>query len=85
MKIIKGKVLVKVLPNEVKKIGNLTIPDESYSENEEKAEVILANVYDDAPIEVGDKIIIHKGIGQKVKFEGEEYRLVNASEILIIY
>lgn len=35
-------------------------------------------------VEVGNKVLINNGAGQKVKFDGQDYVLVRESEILMV-
>ena len=35
-------------------------------------------------VEVGNKVLINNGAGQKVKFDGQDYFLVRESEILMV-
>ncbi len=38
----------------------------------------------DVYVEVGNKVLINNGAGQKVKFDGQDYFLVRESEILMV-
>lgn len=93
MKIIEGKVLLEIKPQEPenKVLGGIVMPSEySKSGKFEKGTVILANT-PGLDIKEGDTVIIQRGSGQEFSLPTEigrkegKVRLISQCEIILIY
>ena len=85
MKTTSTKILVTPIEAEVKTNDlGLTLPDNYSMQGLEKVGVIYSG--DEVKgVEVGNTLLIYKGAGTKV-LEGEnEYRVINVTDIVIIY
>ncbi|MFN3699307.1 MAG: co-chaperone GroES [Dictyoglomus sp.] len=78
---LEDRILVKVLREEEKTPSGIILPDVA-KEKPQIAEVI--EVGDDESIKVkrGDKIIFAKYSGTEIKIDGEDYLILNKSDIL---
>lgn len=64
------------------KLGNLVIPTSS---NEyDIVEVLSVGDQVNSPIEIGNTLLIYPGAGKKIKVDGEDFRVVNISEVIAI-
>ena len=86
MKVLKDRVLVSVIETEATKKtkSGLSIPV-SYLDNGdlEKAIVIyVGNGVED--LEKGDEVFLYKGAGKEFKIDGEKYRTVTVSDIVVV-
>jgi chaperonin GroES len=85
------RVLVKAVEEEETQQGGIIIPD-SAKEKPQKAEVIAlgtGKTDDDGKkvpfeVEVGDQVLTSKYGGTEIKLDGEEYKILNASDILAV-
>jgi chaperonin GroES len=85
------RVLVKAVEEEETQQGGIIIPD-SAKEKPQKAEVIAlgtGKTDDDGKkvpfeVEVGDQVLTSKYGGTEIKLDGEEYKILNASDILVV-
>ncbi len=86
------KVLIKELQVEAQTASGIIIPDTAKEASQEYEVVAVGpGKYDkgelvpmDASIKVGAKILVSKYGGDEFKYEGEEYKLVGASDILAV-
>ena len=81
-----ARVLIKKLEAEEKTSGGIILTS-SAKEKPQMAEVLEVGpgTKDEAmELRVGDKVIFAKYAGTDVKFDGEEYTLMNQSDILAI-
>lgn len=79
-----ARVLIKKLEAEEKTSGGIILTS-SAKEKPQMAEVLEVGpgTKDEAmELRVGDKVIFAKSAGTDVKFDGEEYTLMNQSDIL---
>jgi co-chaperonin GroES (HSP10) len=83
MKAVDNRVLIKSkkLENATVKIGNFEIPADA---NEYEIAEIVSVGPDVKGIEAGDTAYIYIGSGHQFHHEGEEYRVISTSEILVI-
>ncbi|MDT8388877.1 MAG: co-chaperone GroES [Lentisphaeria bacterium] len=86
------RVLVKAIEEEKEvALGGIIIPD-SAKEKPQEAEVIAlgtGKTDDDGKkvpfeVKVGDKVLTSKYGGTEIKLDGEEYKILNASDILAV-
>lgn len=83
MKVIKSNVLCKEIKSDspMTKVNGFVIPDSQKDYLE--AEVIC---YGDevTGLSVGDRIYVYPGAGKKLEIDGEDYRVINISEVIVI-
>lgn len=86
MKVIKSNVLCKEIKSDspVTKVGGFVIPDDQKEYREAEVVSIGEEVEKDREIKVGDKVYIYPNAGKKININGEDYRIVNVSEIIIV-
>lgn len=86
------RVLVKAIEEEKEvALGGIIIPD-SAKEKPQEAEVVAlgtGKTDDDGKkvpfeVKVGDKVLTSKYGGTEIKIDGEEYKILNASDILAV-
>lgn len=85
-KVLAGKVLVKPVEAETKTASGIIIPD-SAKEKPLKGKVVLVGAAKkDETVEVkeGDLVLYGKYSGQELHIDGDDYLLVNQSDILYI-
>ncbi len=80
---IDDRVLVKQVEEEEEKVGNIYIPDTA-KERPQMGEIIAVGTDEDIKnlFKVGEKIIYAKYGGTEVKYKGEEYIILQRSDIL---
>ena len=85
-KILAGKVLVKPDEAESKTASGLFIPDSAQEKPRKGVVVLVGAAKKDEPMEVkaGDLVLYSKFGGQGLTIEGEEYLLINQSDIIFI-
>lgn len=83
MKAVDNRVVIKIQKSEgaVTKIGNIEIPDNA---NEYETAEIVSVGPNVQGIEVGEKAYVYTGSGKKFRYNGEEYRTISLSEIIVI-
>lgn len=82
MKVIKSNVLCKEIKSEsVTKIGGFIVPDDQKDYKE--AEVVSVGE-EVVGVNKGDRIFIYPNSGKKITVNGEDYRVINVSEVIII-
>lgn len=83
MKVLDARVLLKIeeLEAPVTKIGDIEIKEEK--PQWEKGEVIEFGE-NCTGLEKGDKVFIYPGSGKSVKVDGQDYRVVSSSEIIVV-
>jgi len=93
LKPVDERVVIKPQKDEEKKIGSIIIPDTASKERPQIGHVIA--VGDDVPkkeggktlsqiLKVGDKVVFSKYGGTEIKFDEEEYLIVQRGDILAI-
>jgi len=90
IKPLEDRVLIKTQEEEKKSEGGILLPGSSNNAETVVGEVIAVGPGTRTPqgeliptgIETGSKVIFYKHAGTKIKSEGEEYVIVNASELL---
>ena len=85
-KILAGKVLVKPAEAESKTASGLFIPDSAQEKPRKGVVVLVGAAKKDEPMEVkvGDEILYSKFGGQELVIDGEDYLLINQSDIIFI-
>ena len=91
LKPLEDKIVVKPAPAETKTASGLVIPD-SAKEKPQQGEVLAVGPgrRDDkgeripVDVKVGDKVLYSKYGGTEVHFDGEDYLLVSARDLLAI-
>ncbi len=85
-KVLAGKVLVKPVPAETKTQSGIIIPD-SAKEKPLKGTVVLVGAAkkDEAvEVKVGDTVLYGKYSGTELQIDGEDYLLINQSDVLYV-
>lgn len=85
MKTISNRILVT--PKETEKTKNelgLTLPDEYKIQGLEKVSVIYSGE-DVKNVSPGNTLLIYQGSGTKFTEDGKDYRVINVTDIVIIY
>lgn len=85
-KVLAGKVLVKPVAAETKTQSGIIIPD-SAKEKPLKGTVVLVGAAkkDEAvEVKVGDTVLYGKYSGTELQIDGEDYLLINQSDILYV-
>ena len=80
------RVVVKVQEAETKTKSGIYIPD-SAKEKPQRGEIVAAGKGtkdEEMELKVGDVVLYGKYAGTKVEFDGEEYLIMNQSDILAI-
>ncbi len=81
MKVINSNILLKVEKGATMKIGGLEVPADA-------REYEVGNVYSVGEkvegIKEGDKIYFYSGSGKRFTQDGEEYRVINSSEVIVV-
>ena len=85
IKPLDDRVLIKSLPEEEKTSGGIIIPD-SAKEKPRVAEVIAVGTDEELQeiIKVGMKVLFGKYSGEEIKVDGDDYTLLQRSDILAI-
>lgn len=85
MKVLKSNVLCKEVEKSkespIAKIGNFVIPD---SEREYIECEVISVGEEVTGLTAGDKVYIYPKSGKEVSVNGEKYRVVNISEIILV-
>ena len=85
-KVLAGKVLVKPVAAETKTQSGIIIPD-SVKEKPLKGTVVLVGAAkkDEAvEVNVGDTVLYGKYSGTELQIDGEDYLLINQSDVLYV-
>ncbi len=85
-KVLAGKVLVKPVAAETKTQSGIIIPD-SAKEKPLKGTVVLVGAAkkDEAvEVKVGDTVLYGKYSGTELQIDGEDYLLINQSDVLYV-
>ncbi len=85
-KVLAGKVLVKPVAAETKTLSGIIIPD-SAKEKPLKGTVVLVGAAkkDEAvEVNVGDTVLYGKYSGTELQIDGEDYLLINQSDVLYV-
>ena len=77
------RVYLKVLPAEEKTSAGLLIPATA-QEKTNQGEVVALGDSDTIKVKAGDKVIYDKYAGTQIKEKGDDYILINYSDILAI-
>ncbi len=81
-----SRVVIKKLDAEEKTAGGIILTS-SAQEKPQMAEVVAVGPGtkdEDMELAAGDKVVFSKYAGTEVKFEGEEYTIMNQSDILAV-
>ena len=81
MKVIDSKILLKVRKGETQKMGGLEIPIDA--KEYEIGEVLSVGEKVDG-IKEGDIIYFYSGAGKYFTHEGEQYRVIVNSEVIVV-
>lgn len=85
-KVLAGKVLVKPVAAETKTQSGIIIPD-SAKEKPLKGTVVLvgaAKKDETVEVKVGDTVLYGKYSGTELQIDGEDYLLINQSDVLYV-
>lgn len=77
------RVCLKVLPAEEKTSSGLLIPATA-QEKTNQGEIVALGDSQEIKVKVGQKVIYDKYAGTQLKFNGEDYLLINYSDILAV-
>jgi chaperonin GroES len=85
-KILAGKVLVKPTPAETKTASGIIIVDSAKEKPLNGTVVLVGAAKKDEPVEVkeGDVVLYGKYAGTELNIDGEDYLLINQSDVLYI-
>ena len=81
MKAINSNILLKVEKGATMKIGGLEVPADAREYEVGKVESVGQDV---KGVEAGDTIYFYSGAGKKFNEAGEEYRVINSSEVIVV-
>lgn len=81
MKAINSNILLRVEKGATIKIGGLEVPADAREYEIGKVESVGSDVKDVKP---GDTIYFYSGSGKKFTNDGEEFRLINSSEVIVV-
>jgi len=85
-KILPGKILVKPQPAEEKTASGIIIPDSAKEKPQQGEVVLVGDSKQDEPMVVksGDVVLYGKYAGNELDIEGNDYLLMNQSDVLYI-
>lgn len=85
-KILAGKVLVKPTPAETKTASGIIIVDSAKEKPLNGTVVLVGAAKKDEPVEVkvGDVVLYGKYAGTELSIDGEDYLLINQSDVLYV-
>ncbi len=85
-KVLAGKVLVKPVEAETKTASGIIIPDSAKEKPLKGAVVLVGAAKKDETVEVkvGDVVLYGKYSGTELQIDGEDYLLINQSDILYV-
>ncbi len=85
-KVLSGKVLVKPVPAETKTLSGIIIPDSAKEKPLKGTVVLVGAAKKDEPVEVkvGDVVLYGKYSGTELQIDGEDYLLINQTDVLYI-
>ncbi|MDD3626903.1 MAG: co-chaperone GroES [bacterium] len=85
IKPLRDRVLIQQLEETPEKVGNLYVPDTA-KEKPQIGKVIAVGTDEDLQktVKAGDKIIYAKYGGTEIKYDGENYIILSADDILAI-
>ena len=84
LKPLKDRVVIQMVEQEEKTAGGLFLPTTA-QEKLQFAKVIATSEFtasEDRQVSVGDKVVFEKYSGTEVKYEGVEYLIVSAKDII---
>lgn len=81
MKAINSNILLKVEKGATMKIGGLEVPADAREYEIGKVESVGSDVKE---VKSGDTIYFYSGSGKKFTNDGEEFRLINSSEVIVV-
>ena len=81
MKVINSSILIKVERGATMKIGGLEVPAEA---REYEIGKVLSVGDKVTGVKEGDTIYFYSGSGKKFTNEGEEFRVINSSEVIVV-
>jgi chaperonin GroES len=85
-KVLAGKVLVKPTEAETKTASGIIIVDSAKEKPLNGVVVLVGAAKKDEPVEVavGDKVLYGKYAGTEINIDGEDYLLINQSDVLYV-
>lgn len=83
MKVIKSNILCREIKSEspTTKIGGFVVPNDQKDYMEAEVMSVGEEVKE---IKEGDRIYIYPNAGKKIDVHGENYRIINVSEVIIV-
>ncbi|MFZ5881639.1 MAG: co-chaperone GroES [Chloroflexota bacterium] len=76
-----SRVLIRPLEQESKTASGLLLP-ETAKEKPQTGEVIAVGTDEEIKVQAGDKVLFAKYSGTEIKFDGVDYLLMDANDIL---
>lgn len=85
-KVLAGKVLVKPVAAETKTQSGIIIPDSAKEKPLKGTVVLVGAAKEDEAVEVnvGDTVLYGKYSGTELQIDGEDYLLINQSDVLYV-
>ncbi len=83
IKLLGERLLIRVLKTEGTTQGGIVIPEAS---KQEKDEGYVMEAGKDVPVEIKwrDKIIFNKYAGETIRLDGEDFRIIEAKDVMAI-
>lgn len=81
MKVINSSILIKVEKGATMKLGGLEVPADAREYEIGKVFSVGEKV---EGVREGDTIYFYSGSGKKFTDDGEEYRVINSSEVIVV-
>ena len=83
IKLLGERLLIQVLKTEGITPGGIVLPEAS---KQEKDEGYVMEAGKDVPVEIkrGDKIIFNKYAGETIRLDGEDFRIIEAKDVMAI-
>ena len=75
------RALVKEVEREETTASGIVLPDTA-KEKPQTAEVVAVGAHEEVKVSVGDVVVLSKYSGTEIELDGEEYRIVEAKDIL---
>ena len=75
------RALVKEVEREETTASGIVLPDTA-KEKPQTAEVVAVGAHEEVKVSVGDVVVLSKYSGTEIELDGEEYRIVEAKNIL---
>ena len=88
LKPLGDRVIIKVIEEEEKTVGGLVLTQATKEQPQTGEVIAVADICEECnkkmPVSVGDKVLFEKFAGQVVDYDGEEYLIFHAKDIMAI-